>query len=294
MNKLVWLFGLFFIVLSSYAQELNATVTVNYSQVGSSNQAYFKSLEKSLKDFINNTSWTSKKFAPMEKIECMFFLNVTTYGNNTVSGTLQVKSSRPVYSSSYSTQVLMFNDKDITFNYIEFESLYYNPTSYDSNLTSLIGFYANLIIGLDAETFSIGGGSQYLQTANTIASLAQQSNYRGWKQGDGNNTRSAFITDLTSGVGSSYKEALYKYHRLGLDKMSTSVDEGRDGILQGLVSLENLNNSRPNSFMTRVFFDSKTDELIGIYGGVTDKNKKRVVELLNKLAPLNSLKWNSL
>lgn len=294
MNKLIWLFGSFFMVLSSYAQELNATVTVNYSQVGSSNQAYFKSLEKSLKDFVNNTSWSSKKFAPMEKIECMFFLNVTTYGNNTVSGTLQVKSSRPVHNSSYSTQVLMFNDKDITFNYIEFESLYYNPTSFESNLTSLIGFYANLIIGLDAETFKLDGGNTYFQTANSIATLAQQSNYRGWKQGDGSNTRAALIGDLSSGMSLSYKEALYKYHRIGLDKMNDNVSEGRDGIYQSLVALDKLNSSRPNSFLSRVFFDSKTDELIGIYGGVTDKNKKSVIELLNKLSPLNGLKWNSL
>ncbi|MCC9041441.1 DUF4835 family protein [Myroides sp. M-43] len=294
MNKLIWLFGSFFIILSGYAQELNATVTVNHSQVGNTHQAYFKSLEKSLKDFINNTSWTSKKFGSVERIDCMFFLNVTTYGNNTVSGTLQVKSSRPVYNSSYSTQVLLFNDKDITFNYVEFESLYYNPTSYDSNLTSLIGFYANLIVGLDAETFNLGGGNSYLQSANTIASMAQQSNYRGWKQGDGNNTRAAFISDLTSGIGSSYKEALYKYHRLGLDRMSSNVSEGREGVFQALNSLDNLNASRPNSFLSRVFFDSKTDELVGMYSGVTDKNKKRVVELLNKLAPLNGLKWNSL
>jgi len=294
MNKLIWLFGLFLMVLSSYAQELNATVTVNYSQVGNSNQTYFKSLEKSLKDFVNNTSWTSKKFAPMEKIDCMFFLNVTTYGNNTVSGTLQVKSSRPVYNSNYSTQVLMFNDKDITFNYIEFESLYYNHNSFESNLTSLIGFYANLIVGLDAETFKLESGSSYFQTANTIATLAQQSNYRGWKQGDGSNTRAALIADLSTGVGSSYKEALYKYHRLGLDKMNDNVSEGRDGIYESLVALDKLNASRPNSFLSRVFFDSKTDELIGIYGGVTDKNKKIVIELLNKLSPLNGLKWNSL
>ncbi|EPH06681.1 DUF4835 family protein [Myroides odoratimimus] len=294
MNKLIWLFGSLFIVLNSYAQELNAIVTVNHSQVGNSNQAYFKSLEKSLKDFINNTSWTSKKFSPVERIDCMFFLNVTTYGNNTVSGTLQVKSSRPVYGSGYSTQVLLFNDKDIVFNYIEFEPLYYNPNSYDSNLTSLIGFYANLIIGLDAETFSKGGGSTYLQTANGIASIAQQGNYRGWKQGDGSNTRYSFISDLASGVGEAYKDALYKYHRLGLDRMSDNVADGRDGILQALITLEGFNSTRPNSFLTRVFFDSKTDELIGVYGGVTDKNKKRVVELLNKLAPLNGLKWNSL
>ncbi|KUF44050.1 DUF4835 family protein [Myroides marinus] len=294
MNKLIWLFGSFFIVLSSYAQELNATVTVNYSQVGNTHQAYFKSLEKSLKDFINNTSWGTKKFSPQERIECMFFLTVTTYGNNTVSGTLQVKSSRPVYNSSYSTQVLMFNDKDVTFNYVEFESLYYNPTSYESNLTSLLGFYANLIIGLDAETFSVGGGNSYLQTANSIASLAQQGNYRGWKPGDGSNTRSTFITDLSSGVSTPYKEALYKYHRVGLDKMSDNINEGRDGILLALEALDVLNSSRPNSFLGRVFFDSKTEELIGIYGGVTDRNKRRVIELLNKLSPLNGLKWNSL
>lgn len=294
MHKLIWLVGLFFTVFVNYGQELNATVTVNHSQVGNSNQAYFKTLEKSLKEFINNTSWTSKKFAPSERIDCVFFLNVSTYGNNTVSGSLQVQSSRPIYNSTYSSSVFSFNDKDVTFNYIEFETLYYNPNSFDSNLTSLVAYYVNMILGLDSETFSIGSGSGYFQTAATIASVAQQSTYRGWKQGDGTNNRYYLVNDIIAGSGAPYREALYKYHRTGLDIMAENVAQGRDGIFNALLELEKIHKSRPNSFLVRVFFDAKSDEIVNVYSGVTDKNKNKVVEVLNRIAPLSSSKWNSL
>ena len=294
MYKLIWFVGLFFTVCINYGQELNANVTVNHSQVGNSNQAYFKTLEKSLKEFINNTSWTSKKFAPSERIDCSFFLTVNTYGNNTVSGSLQVQSSRPIYNSTYSSTVFSFNDKDITFNYIEFEPLYYNTNSFDSNLTSLIAYYVNMILGLDSETFSKGSGSNYFQTALSINSIAQQSGYRGWKQADGTNNRYYLVNDIVAGTGLPFREALYMYHRLGMDIMASNVEQGREGIFNALLELEKIHKSKPNSFLVRVFLDAKSDELVNIYSGVTDKNKKRVVELLNRIAPLSSSKWNSL
>lgn len=294
MRKLIWLFLFFFTVQNFMAQELNATVNINHSQIGNSNQAYFKTLEKSLKEFINSTSWSSRKFSAVERIDCVFILNVSSFNNNIVSGTLQVQSTRPVYNSTYATPLLNFNDKDITFSYIEFESLFYNPNSFDSNLVSLIAFYANMIIGLDADSFSLEGGTPYYQTAASLASIAQQSSYKGWKQGDGTNNRYYLVNDLIAGTGKPYRDALYHYHLKGLDIMANNVEEGRDGVYTALTELVAMHNNRPNSFLMRIFFDAKTDELVNIYSGVTDKNKKKVIETLNKIAPLNSTKWNSL
>ena len=294
MNKLFWLIILLVSSLCSYAQELNATVNINYNQLGNSNASYFTTLEKSLREFINTTSWGTRRYNTLEKIDCVFILNVSSLNNNIVSGTLQIQSTRPVFNTTYSTPVLNFNDKDIAFSYIEFENLVFNPNSSDSNLTNLIGFYANLIIGLDADTFKANQGSAYLQSASSIVNSAQQSNYKGWKQADGNANRYSLINDLVSNSYSEFIEALYIYHRKGLDVMAQDNELGRQGIYQSLVELNKLQSAKGNSFLMRVFFDAKTTELQNLYTGISDPNKKKVVDLLKKLSPLNTSKWNSL
>ncbi len=294
MHKFIWLIGFFFVFTFGRTQELKATVSINHSQIGNSNQNYFKTLENALRELLNNTSWTSTKFSNNEKIDCVFLLNVNSFENNSVSGTLQVQFTRPVYNSTYTSPVLNFNDKDISFSYTEFESLRYNPNSYDSNLLSIMGFYVNMIMGMDADTFALEGGTEYYQAASSIASLAQQSNYKGWKQGDGTNTRYYFVNDILAGSGRSFRKALYTYHREGMDLMADKVENGRDGIYAALTDLVQIHNTRPNSFLMRIFFDAKTDEIVNIYSGVMDKNKKKVVETLNKISPLNSSKWNNL
>lgn len=295
MRKLFWIFSMLLIIGNSYAQELNANVSVNFSQVGGAKQSYFQSLEKSVKEFINTTTWSSKKFANSEKIDCVFILNVSSFdGTSAVSGTLQVQFTRPVYNSTYTSPVLNFNDKDIAFTFNEFETLRYSEGTYESNLTSLIGFYVNMIFGMDADTFSLEGGSDYYQKAAGIASMAQQSNAKGWSQSDGTNTRYFFVSDLNAGTGKPFRKALYTYHRHGMDLMSDTIESGREGIYRALNELSEMHNSRPNSFLMRIFFDAKTDEIVNIFSGVTDKNKKRVIETLTKISPLNATKWNSL
>lgn len=294
MRKLIWLLLLLIPSCFLQAQELNASVSINYSQLGNSHEAYFKTLEKSLREFLNNTSWGTTRYSGLEKIDCVFILNVTSFNNNVVSGSLQVQSTRPVYNSSYSTPVLNFNDKDIIFSYIEFESLFFNPNSSDSNLTNLIGFYANILIGLDANTFALGQGGEYLQSALNIANTAQQSSFRGWKPADGNNTRYALAADLASNTYSGFIDALYTYHRLGLDFMAVDQQKAKLGLYESFLELDKLNTARGNSFLMRVFFDTKTNEIVNLYAGVPDANKKNVVTLLNRLFPLNASKWNSL
>lgn len=294
MNRMICLLVCMFLSVHCFAQELNATVNINYNQIGNSNQGYFKTLEKSMKDLLNTTSWSGRNLSGNQKIDCVFLLNISNYSNNIVSGTLQIQSSRPIYNSTYSSSVLNFNDRDISFSYVEFENLYYNPSVFESNLVSILGFYANLIIGLDQDTFSLEENNIAYQNALTISSVAQQSNYKGWKQGDGNNNRYYLINDLLAANGNSYRSALYNYHRLGLDIMATDLELGRDGIFLSLQELEKMHRIRANSFLMRVFFDAKTDEIEQVYFGITDKNKKNIVQLLNKLSPLSGAKWNNL
>lgn len=294
MRKLIAFLVLILCCFTMQGQELNASVNINYGQLGNNHATYFSTLEKSLKDFINNTSWGTTKYSALERIDCVFIFNITSFANNVVNGSLQVQSTRTVFNSTYSTPVLNFNDKDISFTYIEFSPLEYNPNSSDSNLTNLIAFYANILIALDANTFKQNQGGAYFQNALGIVNTAQQSNYKGWKQGDGTNNRYYLATDLASNAYQEYMEGLYIYHRLGLDYMVENPQKGRDGVYRALLELNKVHTTKPNSFLMRIFFDAKSTEIKNLYSGISDPNKKKVVDLLKKLAPLNSSIWNSL
>src|SRR5690606_9052081 len=197
MLKKVVLFIACFVGFSGVAQELNAKVTINDDQIQQSNKQIFKTLQNSMRDFLNNTKFTSLNVNRNEQIDCNFLYIVTDYDPNTNAfvGTLQIQASRPIYNSSYSTSILNFNDRSVNFSYIEFEPLMYSESNISSNLVAVLSFYANMIIGLDADTFSKLGGTNFYQKASNIVSMSQQTNDPGWTMGDPNN-RYAFVNDI--------------------------------------------------------------------------------------------------
>ncbi len=289
-------FGLLLMLFSFSvsAQELNCTVKINYSMVTDANPQVFRTLESSLTDFMNNTRFTSKDFKRNERIDCAFVINVTGYESNNFSATLQVQSSRPVYNSTYDSPIFNFNDKDFNFRYNEFENLVYNPNTFDSNLVSVVAFYANMIIGFDADSFQVEGGTPYYEIAQSIASAAQQSGYKGWSQQDGNQNRFFLINDILSNTFSDFRQALYDYHYVALDKMAENPKEGKEKVIAAINTLAKVNRARPNAFLTRVFFDAKSDEVVSIFSGGPMVSITGLVDTLNKISPMNSAKWSNI
>ena len=275
------------------AQELKCTVKVNYDRITNTNTQIFKTLERSLADFVNKTKWTNQNFKENEKIECTFFINLSGYGNDQFAGTIQVQSSRPIFYSSYSSPVFNFNDKDMSFRYLEFETLVFNPNSYDSNLISLVAFYSYMIMGMDADTFSLNGGDAYYEMAQNVAVLAQQSGQKGWNQGDGNQTRYFLITDVRSNTFAPYRKALFEYHT-AMDLMADNQKQAKENIKTSIQTLSEIYGSRPNALLTRVFFDAKSDELVSVYTGGPSISITDLVSNLNKISPLNSSKWSNI
>ena len=192
MRRHFFIFFLFISVLS-VGQELNCTVTVVAQQTGNDNNQVFKTLERQLTEFINNTQWTDKKFKTQERIECSMVINVQNYNNDAFSATLQVQSSRPVYGSTYSTPVYTFNDKDFQFRYLEFQNLVFNSNQFESNLISTLAFHIYMILGMDADTFAPNGGNNYFRQAQTIVNYSAGNGGKGWKLEDG--LQSRFATD---------------------------------------------------------------------------------------------------
>ena len=295
MRKIILVVFFLFSIANVFSQELNATVSVNFQQVANGNPQLFKNLETQVKEFLNTTKWTTKEFIDVEKIECNFFINISTYGSNNFEATLQVQSSRPVYNSTLSTPILNINDKNFSFRFIEFENLIYDPNTFNSNLVSVLAFYANLIIGLDQDSFSELGGTEYLQIASNIVNVAQTSGFKGWNQSEGNNNnRNFLISDILSSTFTPFRQALYQYHRLGMDVMADDVKKGKEGVIVGINALAEIQKTRPNALLTRTFFDAKTDEIVSIFSGGPRVNVVPLVETLNRISPLNSQKWSKI
>jgi len=295
MRKIILVVFFLFSIANVFSQELNATVSVNFQQVANGNPQLFKNLETQVKEFLNTTKWTTKEFTDVEKIECNFFINISTYGSNNFEATLQVQSSRPVYNSTLSTPILNINDKNFSFRFIEFENLIYDPNTFNSNLVSVLAFYANLIIGLDQDSFSELGGTEYLQIASNIVNVAQTSGFKGWNQSEGNNNnRNFLISDSLSSTFTPFRQALYQYHRLGMDVMADDVKKGKEGVIVGINALAEIQKTRPNALLTRTFFDAKTDEIVSIFSGGPRVNVVPLIETLNRISPLNSQKWSKI
>lgn len=295
MHKLYSVLVLFFISAFGFSQELNATVSVNADRMTDVNPQIFKNLETKVREFLNNTKWTTETYLVQEKIECNFFINVSKFNNNTIEATLQVQSSRPIYNSTYSSPILNVNDKDFTFRFLEFEQLVYDQNSFTSNLVSVLAFYANLIIGLDKDTFEEFGGTQYLTIASNIVNVAQTSGYAGWTQGEKNNNNRYFlVNDMLSNTFTPYRKALYIYHNQGLDIMFEDLSKGKEIVASSITELAKIQRVRPNALLTRSFFDAKTDEIVQIFSGGPTFNNVPLLETLNRISPLNSSKWNNI
>ena len=171
----------------------------------------------------------------------------------------------------------------------------YDANSFTSNLVSVLAFYTNVIIGIDNDSFSKLGGTEYLKTASNIVTVAQSSGFKGWSQSEsGNNNRNFFISDLLSTTYEPFRTSMYIYHRQGLDTMASDLKGGKQAIVQAIGTLSEINKSRPNSLLMRTFFDTKADEVVAIFSGGPRIDVAQLVENLNKISPLNSQKWNKI
>lgn len=294
MRNFILLFLLCITVTVSTAQELNCNVAVNAQLTGNENSQVFKTLENELQEFISKTKWTTKEFAPQERIDCNIAITIKSYNGTNFSGTVQVQSSRPVYGSSYTTPVYTINDKEFSFIYTEFQNLIYNANQYESNLVSVLAFHVYMVLGMDAETFEKNSGDPYFKQAQRIVNFSQQESFKGWKLEDGLQSRYALIDNILSPTFADFRTVLYNYHRRGLDKMSSDTKEGKSEIASALNYFKDMNSRRPNSYLARVFFDAKAEEIGQIFSDGPKVDISNLVDVLNRVAPTHSDKWRSI
>ncbi len=285
----------YFFALHVAAQELNCTVTVNASQIQNSNNQVYKTLETAINEYFNNTKWTNKNFKAQEKIKCAIILNILEQpSSNQFRGNIQIQVSRPVFNSTYQTPVFNYKDDNLSFTYTEFQPLNFNENSFDSNLVSILTFYAYTILGIDGDTFALNGGQEYHVKAEKVVNLAQQGGSKGWNRKDGNATRYQLNENLLSPVFKDYRVAMYEYHINGLDKMSSNKKEAKKTISKTILKMQNLYNRRINASLLRLFMDTKSDEIVDIFSAGPRTNNGSLKEMLLKIYPSYGTKWEKI
>ncbi len=287
---------LIFLLVAVYtrAQELNCEVVVNSDQVNQTNQQIFRTLERSLNDFVNKSKWTDRVYNENERVNARMFITVTQYESDRFEANIQIQSSRPVYNTSYESPVFNFKDNAFNFQYQEFQPLVYNENVFESNLIGVLTYYVYVILGLDADTFSLQGGDEFYRKAQNIVTQAQGSNFSGWNQETGQRTRFELIDNLLSNSFREYRIAMYNYHRKGLDILGDNNSTGKQVIAGSLRLFETLIKRRPNAFLIQTFFDAKSEEIQNIFSDGPKVDIVKLKETLNRVAPFYSNIWNEI
>ena len=294
MRRIFLLVFLFSVSQISFAQELNCTITVNSDQVGQTNQQIFRTLERSLNDFVNKSKWTNRVYRENELVNARMFITVTQYESDRFEANIQIQSSRPVYNTSYESPIFNYKDDAFNFQYQEFQPLVYNENVFESNLIGVISYYVYVILGLDADTFSLEGGDEMFRKAQNIVTQAQGSSFSGWNQETGERSRFELVDNLMSNSFREYRIAMYNYHRKGLDILGDNNSTGKQVIAGSMRLFETLIKRRPNAFLIQTFFDAKSEEIRNIFSDGPKVDIVKLKETLNRVAPFYSNTWNEI
>ena len=249
------------------AQELNARVNINYTQIETTKTDVFPKLQSTIEEFLNNHKWTEIAFRENEKIQCNFNITVNEYDatENTFKCTLLMSSNRPVFGSNYNTVCYSVNDREFVFRFSEFDQIEYQENQIDNNLVALLAYYAYMIIGMDLDTMSPKGGTACFQTAENIVSAGQNLDFPGWKAFSDAANRFGLLNDYLDGSMECMRDFEYIYHRKGLDQMSENPDTARAAITEGLDLLLQAHKAKNMTKVAQLFSEYKRTELVNIY-----------------------------
>ena len=295
-NRIVLLFFVLFSSSELLSQEVLCNVRViPDKEVQISDRQKLQTLQKSVREFVNNRKWTNEVFTEDERIEFNISFNILSkVSTDRYAGTLQIQYSRPVFNSSYYSPILNYLDDEIEFDYIETQPLDYNENTHESNLSAILSYYTYIIIGLDYSTVSPNADNIYLQKAKKIVENAQSATEGGWKAFESNKNRYWLAEELLDAKYSSFHDVLYNYHRQGLDIMNEDNEKGRGYVTESIESMRKIKQLNPTAFILQLFFNSKADEISNIYSNAYQDEKNRVYKLLTELDPSNLNKYNKI
>ena len=291
------LLSILFILIgfTSSSQELLCNIRVNATQVQTSDRKIFQTMQSEIYEFINNRIWTSTKISNEERIECTIMINISNQiSNDEYEGSIQIQSTRPIFGTSYKSTLFNYLDNNFRFKYLEYQSLEFSNSTHMSNLTSILAFYINIILGLDFATFSEEGGNEYFSIAQRIVTNAQNAPEKGWKAFESDKNRYWLANDLLDSRYSDFHIAIYRYHREGLDKLNEEPEDARYEITESIELLKSIYRQNSSAFILKLFFDAKSDEIVNIYSEAFPNEQARIIKTLIEIDPAHSTKYQSI
>lgn len=285
------------------AQEIQARLTVIASKVSSKvDRKIFNTLQTGLTNFLNARKWTNDVFQPSEKIQCSFLITIEKdLGNNVFEGKMTIQAARPAYNTTYDCPMLNFQDDNIIFKYQEFQPIEFNENRVQGNdplvgnLTAIMAYYVNIILGFDYDSYSLRGGDPYFQKAwNIVNNAPEGGDITGWKSFESLRNRYWLAENMNNSRFALMHDVLYSYYRSGIDVFFENEEAGRSGIINALNFLNTINTENPNSMVMQLFFQGKANELQKIFSKAGGEQKARAKELLTRLDVTNASQYKTL
>lgn len=280
----------------SISQQFSSKVIVNSESLNQTNNSVFKNLEQSIIFFVDKNQWSNDNLKDFEKIKLNILITINKYEDGFFNADFEFQSFRPVLNSTYLTTIFKYVDKNIQFSFNEFDQILFSENQFQSNLSSLLAFYLNIVIGIDKDSYVYNSGEFYFNKSKNILNLANQKNNSGWSSSSSGGVLNKFwlIDNLSSPNSKEFKDFIFNYHSNGLDLMHNNLKEAKNNIITYLSYLKPLKRRSPNSILLKILFDAKSDEINEIFLGGPEINTEELVNDLNYLSPFFSNKWNSL
>ena len=281
------------------AQELNCNVQISAQRIQGSNRQVFETMQRDIYEFMNSTVWTNHVYSYAERIDCNILINLNDQlSADEFRGTIQIQLRRPVFNTTYNSTMLNFIDNSFQFRYVEFQPLEFDPGTHRSNLVSVLAYYAYIILGVDYDSYSSLGGSEFFQIAEKIVSNAQNAPEQGWKPYDASRNRNRYwlVKNMLDKEYEGVRKFIYEYNINGLDKMESRITEARTSMVESLRMLQEVYRRKPDPFMyaLQIVLEAKSDELVNIYTEAFPEEKSRVMQILTEIDPGNKNKYEKI
>ena len=279
---------------TAISQEFLCKVQIQYDQIQGVDPSVFESMEKSIFEFMNNRKWSQNNFKISERIEAtmIFTIKGAEQGGDKFSGTLNVVLQRPIYGTDYNSVVINLVDNNVSFSYTPHQTMEYADNTFSDNLTQILAYYAYLMLGLDFDTFSLEGGTQYYEKAMAVVQVAQNTNFKGWQAFETPpRNRYHLVENLLNPSYNGIRKLLYEYHRKGLDVMAEDMDKGRTAITASLQNLKSVYDKRPGLYSLQVILEAKRQEIINIYREASPAEKVAMVNIMSAVDPPNGSRY---
>jgi len=284
-----------FLPFFAISQDLDCRISVSSKEIDGTDKEIFTTLQTSLYEFMNSQQWTPYQIELKERMEVTMLLNIKErISQNEFKATLNVVASRPIFNTSYNSPIFNYIDKDFHFIYTEYEPITFIENSYVSNLSSVLGFYAYFLYGLEFETFALDAGSPFFDKALNVVNVSQSSGESGWKAFDSDKNRYWLTENFMNPAYKDIKSFLYQYHRMGLDLMADDINTGRANLLNSLDYLKKVHEERPGLFILNLVLDAKRTEIINVFSEAPLSEKQKVVEIMKDIDPANGSKYQEL